>query len=149
MQHEFLALERIAQCRFEVEPACRARVEIGREEPERVPAGVLGVIHGGIGVLEQQLGVLVIERVERDADRGRHEQLLSGEQKRLGKHIEDFLGDAPDIVHMRHVRQHHGEFVTAEARDSVARTHAAGQTPGDASSATGRRHHGQGYRSPV
>ena len=63
------------------------------------------MIHGGIGVLEQQLGVLVIERVKRDA-RSKGDTNTSCLASRNGCETHRGLsGDAPDIGHMRHVRQ--------------------------------------------
>src|SRR6185295_11265087 len=52
------------------------------EEAEAGAAAVLGVVHGGVGVLEELRKIAAVARIERDADRGadRERAALDGER---------------------------------------------------------------------
>ena len=110
----------------------RLRARVGQHVQVRAALTLLlGLIHRGVGMAQQALGVRGVGRIERDADAGAQVHLLPA-------HIE---GRLEEIVHLG--RKHHGvvgialavgehdEFVATEARDGIRCAQAAVETVGD------------------
>jgi hypothetical protein len=68
MKQEVFPLERLAQAGLQRQPFQRLVVERPRVEGIAVPPLRFGVIHGGIGVLEEGFGVLAVGGKNGDAD---------------------------------------------------------------------------------
>ena len=74
MERQLVAVERVAQLAFDLEPAHRAGPHLGVEEDAAVAAAFLGPVHRRVGVADQQLGVgaaLAVGAGDGDADRWR------------------------------------------------------------------------------
>ena len=57
VERELVAVERVAQLAFDLEPAHRAGPHLGVEEDAAGAAAFLGPVHRRVGVADQQLGV--------------------------------------------------------------------------------------------
>ena len=71
------------------------------------------------GVLDQSLAVLAVERVEGQADAGRHEYLLAGDAEGLAQRFEQPARDLGRIVVMRQLDDEKAELVAIQARDRL------------------------------
>jgi hypothetical protein len=81
---ELAVLERPAQADLELRMPLGARRHVVREALEIVAAFALGEMHGEIGVAQQGVGVLVVDRVDRQADARRKIKLVAGNFGPLG-----------------------------------------------------------------
>ena len=68
VQRELLALQRPAQALFDRLPLHGARVHRRLEELIALAAVFLGLVHRGVGVLDQRLGIQAVVGVDADAD---------------------------------------------------------------------------------
>ena len=64
-----------------------------------------GVIHRGVGVLEQRLGILTVVGVEADPDAGGDVELMALDAVRRGECGHDFLSRAGGIRAVHHLRK--------------------------------------------
>ena len=117
---ELLLADRLPQILAPLKPRRGLVVHLLVEDLVAVLAARLGVVHGGVGVVEQVLGPLRRRLLEGDADaRGGLDLVaLDVERPRHGLlealHHHSGVGAGPDAV-----QQHH-ELVAAEPRDRVA-----------------------------
>ena len=89
VEHELLlALEGAAEAAGHRELGERVVALEGVDEIA-VAAVVLRLVHGGVRVLEQRLGVGRVEREEADADARAHEDLDAGDDERLAERAAD------------------------------------------------------------
>ncbi len=125
MQDELLALERPAQAAFELEAADRLGVHVLREKLVLVAAFLLGAVICRLGILEQRLRLLAVQRIERDAQAGRDEHLLAVDRSRLPRDGEDALHDSHNIFRVSQSIQDDRELVAAEPGEHVLAAHSA------------------------
>ncbi len=93
-------------------------VERGVEHHEP-GVGLLGHIHGDVGMLQQLVGVLAVVGVQRQADAGLHVQGEPLQHERLLEDGPQLVGDGDGAVAGGDPGQQHGELVTAQPRDGV------------------------------
>ena len=75
--------DRAAQRRAVLQPLLGEPVHVGAEEAERGAAGLLGLVHRRIGLLDQRIDVGGVVRIQADADAGGHRHLLGADPQRL------------------------------------------------------------------
>ncbi len=88
VEGELLAVERVPQLPFDLQPAHRAGPHLGVEEDAAGAAALLGPVHRRVGVADQQLGVgaaLVGGAGDGDADAGGDEMLDALHREGLGE----------------------------------------------------------------
>lgn len=124
------AFQRLAQGGFDLQSLHRGGVHARREEAEVVAAGGLGVVHGRVGVANQQLGGVAVGGKQADADAGRRVERMLADAIDLGQGTPKLAGDAGDRHRIADIGQHDQELVAAEPRRDVAGADAAGQSPG-------------------
>ena len=107
-------------------------IHLRREEQVAVSAPRLRVVHGDIGVVQQDIEMLV-EGIERDADAGADECLVPVEAERPRQLVEDFLRDRRGVLDVANLRQQHGEFVAAQPRHGILLAYADYEPFADAS----------------
>ena len=73
VQGQFIALDGMAQGGFHLQVSQGLGIHRLVVECEGVAPGVLGAVHGGVGVLQQGVAILAILRVKADADARRDE----------------------------------------------------------------------------
>ena len=76
VQCEFLALESAPQTLLDGLPLDGADVHGGLEKLITLAAVFLGLIHGGVGVLDERLGVQAVVGIDADADAGGDVQIV-------------------------------------------------------------------------
>ena len=144
---QLVARQRGAQARGQLEPAVRA-VGVGRVHGVAAAAGALGLVHRGVGVLEQVEGVRRVTRVEADADARAHLQLGAGDRERAMELIEqlggDRLGDGQPVAGQV-VEQEH-ELVAALAGERVVAADPSVEPPGERAQRARRRCRGRASR---
>src|SRR6202142_3817458 len=117
VQTELSTIEGPAQFAFDIELGVGARGQRLRVGPPAVPALALGMVHGGIAVLEQGLGVQAVVRIHGDPDaEGRRDFLPFVEEWMLAGGL-DALRDPCRPADVLEAGQHHGEFIAAETRE--------------------------------
>src|SRR5690606_25707848 len=81
-------------------------------------------MHRAVGVVEQRERVLRIGGVERNADARGPGQLPRADVARLGEAGEESASDRLDLQRAGDVLEQHGELVSAETREQIARPYA-------------------------
>ncbi|MNU91309.1 hypothetical protein D3C71_811920 [compost metagenome] len=120
MQHQLTALHRLAQVLQQAQLAIGIDLHRRGEERIAVPAKLLGVVHGHVGMRHQLALVAGIVGIQRDAEAGTHLQLGGVDQERLCGRFHDPLGDHQCIVRAVH-RQCHDELIAAQPRERILR----------------------------
>ncbi len=128
VERQLLLVEGIAQLVVDVQAAIRLLLHGGVKEAASLATGRLGLIHGGIRLLEQIIHSLLPIRKQGDADAGTDVQ----HQPRIGVGRSN-LGDEPlgnDVgLHLRlgragrQRRQQQDKLIPAEASQTIALTH--------------------------
>ena len=90
----------------------------------------LGPVHGGVGVLQQRLGVLPVVGIQRNADAGRKEQLLAVELERVAEDVKDALCYRSCVPRPGDEIRQQGELVASEPGEAVGVTDACLQPGG-------------------
>ena len=80
---------------------------------------LLGVVHGRVGVAQQHAGGHRRVAAQRDADRGREEDLAVGQREGLGQGLGDALCHGGGVVLPGDLLADDRELVAAEAREGV------------------------------
>jgi len=142
VQHEFVALERTTQAQLQLRMAFGARGHVVREALEVVAPFALGMVHREVGVAQERVGVLVVHRVDREADACREVQLVARNHGALGHRGEQALRDLRDLVEVGQALEQHGELVVAQPRQGVDAAQARLQP------ARGLREHVVAHRLP-
>ena len=88
---------------------------------KRVAARLLGAVHGGVGLADDVVDVLLGVGDDVDADADRDRPLLSGERDRQAGGLGDALGDERGLLVAVQALEQEGELVAAEAGDGVHR----------------------------
>jgi hypothetical protein len=131
VQHEALALDRLAQAVLEVEPLGDDLVHALGVVGVAAAALRLGVVHGGVGVADQDVGVGPVAREQGDADAHAHPVLALADPAGLGERVDDLRGDPRRVVLPLDVGQRDQELVAAEPRQQVALAQRAEQALAD------------------
>ena len=76
-------------------------------------------MHGGIGVVEEVLGVQGIERIHTDPDGGRQRVLVIGNDDRARESELHALCDPLGSLRCRYAGENQAEFIAARACDAV------------------------------
>ncbi len=118
VQHEFVALDGMAQLISQLQVARRIKLHGLREEAEGVATLILGPIHCGVGVFGQGLHVISVIRIERDADADRGDHLMRFVAERPRNHVEQLAGHLGCAVRVD-VREDQDELVPALARHGI------------------------------
>ena len=130
VQRKLITLDRAAQLFLQRQTRVNPGCHVVRIELIVVFALFLGAVHGNIGVLEQAADVVVVQRIDGDAEAGGDKQLASHYQKRLREQMQDFPRRARDVVDMRHVHEDQSKFVAAQTRHGVTLAHHRQQARG-------------------
>ncbi len=142
VQQQFALGHRPAQVGLQGQPAHGLLAHGRREEPEHVLAVGLGMVHGGVGVHQQGLGVGAVHRAQGDADAGGDHHIVPAQVHGPAQHLVHAPGHHGSILGIVDFAQQDGELVAAQPRqlraggielrpgDGVRAAHAAGQAPG-------------------
>src|SRR3569832_1685305 len=128
IEFELVAFERLAQAIFEHQPFEGRGGHVRGIKLIIVPAVRFGVIHRGVGVLEQRLDVVAVVGIDADTDAGRHDQFPLTDHEGLLEAIEDLARDGRGLLAVAELTHQDGEVIAAHARDAVDLAHAAAQT---------------------
>ena len=95
-----------------------------------VAAVLFGVVHGGIGMLQQFSALFPVVREEGDAYAGGDLQFMAVYEAGPCDGFQQLFRDAGNIVHFFYVGQHQYELVAAQAAHGVAAAAGAGDAAG-------------------
>ena len=127
LANEFAAGQALADLLQELVVGTRATVAGRVEKVEAVLAGQLGQVHGLIGMPHQGLGVLLVARVERDADADGKAQRLAIDRDRLANPFQHALQAADAFLGGFQADQQDDEDEARDERERVVdRTGLAG-----------------------
>ena len=107
----------------------RAHVHVLREELVIVAPFFLGVVHRGIGILDQRFRILGVGRVHADADAGRHMQLVFANRMWHRQRSQYLVGGQGSVFHMLVRRYQDYEFVATLPAHRIGTAHAVRQAP--------------------
>ncbi len=93
-----------------------------------VAPALLGLIHRGVGALDQIAFTAAIVRIEADAQAATDVQFMAIDPQRLGEPPHDLVGDMGRVLGTR-LRQHQQEFVAPGTGHGVRRAHLGNQPP--------------------
>ena len=94
---------------------------------ETVASGLLGLVHGRVGIAQNLLGVLAVVGDHRYADTGPDMKIAPLEREGLPQHMQNLLGHAFHGGRVIDTGEHDQEFVAGQARHHIVGTQAAGQ----------------------
>ncbi len=122
MQDELARPQPAAQPAFHQQVLERHDIHLARIEAEGVAACLLGFVHGGVGIAQQDPEILAVDRIDADAQRRRNRQIVAAHRKRRHADFDqarcDF-GGARDLD----AGQGHDELVAAETGQGVDLAH--------------------------
>ena len=125
MQTQQIVLQRIADAflpRQAIEHFARG-VALRAIDPPGILAGVLGLIHGGIGARHQLFRIGTVLGIEGDAEAGREpEILLLIAERYLGNGTNDALRELRGLRFIR-IRHQHGKLIAAEPGNHFVASH--------------------------
>ena len=130
MHLEVVVVDGVAQVVLEAEPVELARVHVGIEQLVARLAARLRVIHGGVGVAHDLVGVVVLGAAEGDADARGGEHFAPADRKRRAQRVLNAERDGVGLLLVAELVQENRELVSAEPGERVSL--AAGTTRGDA-----------------
>ena len=87
----------------------------------------LGLVHRGVGVLDERLGIEAVVRIQAHADAGRDVQLVMVDGMRLGDRTQHSSRGDGRILQLFHLRKQHDEFIAALPAHRVRGAHAIEQ----------------------
>ena len=123
-QLQLLARDGLAQLALQLQALVDGNLHLRGEEMQGIAPGMLGPVHGGIGLLENVRGLLQAQRVQGDADTGADRQLMAVDQATAVQAAQQFLAHCCGLLGNRlrfmaqRFEQHH-ELVTAETRQGI------------------------------
>ena len=88
MQDEVILLDRAVESVLEHQRLCDAGIQLGLVEQNSL-AGDLGFRKRSLGVLEQNIDVIAVKRIDGDPDRERNADLVVAHCKRSGECLRD------------------------------------------------------------
>ena len=118
IQPELLVFEGIAQVLQQLQLLARVSVHRHIEEAVAILAHALGVVHRGIGVHQQLLGVTAVAGVQGNADAGGDFQRMLGHLERAIDQRHLAFSQAEGIIRLRQLHQQH-ELIPADTRQGV------------------------------
>ena len=93
--------------------------EVGVEELEGVAPELLRPVHRDVRVLQQLLRIVGIVRIDADADRRGHVDVVLLDPERLRDGVQQLLRDVSEHIGIVEVLDDHHELVAAQAREQV------------------------------
>ena len=130
VQRELAALERAAQVGLGRQAAAHALVHLRAEELVVAAPRFLGVVHRGVGVAHQRLRGVAVVGIERDADAGRHVQLVPSTVNGSASSARMRAATRAGFAAVGDVGQADDELVAAQARHGVVLAQAGRQPRG-------------------
>ena len=131
LDHHLAALDRLLQLFLEAMTLQHGVAHVEVEDLEPPLARLLRLVHREVGVADQLVRPAAVPR-GRDPDAEVHRDRFVRGLDRLLKRAHDPLGDEHGVVVcVLALVDHHGEFVTAEPCDRVARADRVAQAVGD------------------
>src|SRR5690606_28934103 len=118
---QFLAFDRVAQVRLEVEAVPAGRVAVWPVEGDR-GARLFGAVHGHLGALEQPVELNGVPREEGDASTGLESDVTTAASERAGHCADHPLGRHPGR-RLVGGRKQDGEVVPSDAGNVIATAH--------------------------
>ena len=76
MQHQRTRIQRPAQCGLYRQARSRPRIHLGAKRLVLVAPALLGVVHGGVGMSQQHIGIVAVVGIHTDPDAQGNVQLL-------------------------------------------------------------------------
>ena len=125
VQLELTVLQAAPQLALEDEPLEGHRVHRLGVELVVVSAPILGVVHRCIGIAQQGLDVVPIERARRDADAPADHNLVPFQREGHREGVEDAPCDLREVLHFPQIGEQDGELIAPQTRYGVVRIHAA------------------------
>ena len=120
MHLEVVVVDGVAQVVLEAEPVERARVHVGIEQLVPRLAARLRVIHGGVGIAHDLVGVVVLGPAEGDADARRGEDFAPADRKGRAQRFLNPERDGVGLLLVAELVQQNGELVSAQPGERVA-----------------------------
>ena len=114
---ELLPLERPAQRVLQGQPLERGGVHRARVGLVAVPALLLRLVHRGVGVHQERVEILPVERVDRDPDARVHEDLVPVHPDRMRQPGENPASQLGRVLRVGKAGHDDGELVAAEPGD--------------------------------
>ena len=132
VQLKFIALQRPAQAPFQIKALVSNAGQGSSVEAIGVTPLLLGLMHGGIGMLQQFGGGTAILRIQADTDAGIDVHLLPGRQREgFDQQRKQNLGGRCGILGSVQVLQHHQELIATEPRQGILVAQALAHALGD------------------
>ena len=100
------------------QPFLRNVIELSLKISKRSATGLLGLIHSGIRIAHEDLGIIRVIRADGDADTSVEKQFLIFDEKRPGAGLKDAICHNFSIVGLAKPWQYYRELVPTESRDS-------------------------------
>ena len=119
MHGELAALEPEPQLVLEPEQLAELARHVEAEDLVAAAAGLLGGVHGDVGLADQLLAGAGTAGVDDDADARAERQLVAGDRRRLGEALEQAPRDGDRLLLVGALQQER-ELVAAQARERVA-----------------------------
>jgi len=105
VQQELTLLDGLPEIAFQGEPLHKLLVHLLPEILVRIAPGLFRLVERGIGATQQVIGVLVIGRIQRDADAGGHDADVPVEVHRVGQRRNHLLGHRAGVLPLVQVGQ--------------------------------------------
>jgi hypothetical protein len=80
---------------------------------------LLGLIHGLVGIFQEDRLICSILGIDGDADTRRHNELMDVDEKGLTKTVNDLLCNLDHIFYSLQVKKDQNKLVAAEARNGI------------------------------
>ena len=119
VQRERILLQRTAEASLDVELSLSRRVHRLREELVVVPSAAFCPVHRHVRVPDERLGVLPVEREDRDSNARGYRDFAAIENERLAKCLEEAPDDRARAQSVGQLRDQKRELVTAQPRDRL------------------------------
>ncbi|MNG12786.1 hypothetical protein D3C84_964210 [compost metagenome] len=95
-----------------------------------IASALLGHVHGLIGMTQEGFSVFVIEGKQRDANAGKHMEVLAMQQIRRRHRTQHPVQRRTQFRQITDMTQHQHKLVARQARHHIFATHDLAQTPG-------------------
>ena len=130
VQLQFAAQQRLVHACGTVVAVAVGAVFFGVKNAQHVFAGQLGAVHGLVGMAQQGVGALVIQRKQRHPGAGREAGRIRKQGERHGNLAEQAQDRVAAFVGVAQAHQQHYKFVTAQARHGIATAQHRAHAPG-------------------
>ncbi len=119
--------QRLAQLVLQLQVVHAGCLRAVGEELQGVAAQVLGLLHGGAGLAQQDLGIAAVVRQQADTDGGADHQLLFADDDRLADALQQTTAQVRQTAEAAVGVEQHDEFVAGQAGDGVGLTEGLAQ----------------------